>query len=856
MSEIERELKLFISYSHVDEKPHIDNFRKHIQPLKDNGLIKDWYDRKITAGSEFQDDIKNNLNNADIICLFISADFLNSDECKKEIKTALKLKEQKGIVIVPIILSCCGWKENRDISKLLALPIDGRPIENFSNKNVAWQEVCNKLKLCIEKESKIKKSSIKGDFQKFLDDSEIFTNAHSNKTSISITDIYVEPDLIKYNDLGDFNKTINSSVLYKDFLRDNKILISGENQAGKTTLCKILFQKLKELNFFPVYLKGKSSAFRWKISNKIENAFKEQYTTEYNEIFIDKIIPIIDDFHLTKNKEDLINKLKTFDMQILIVDDIFSLNIKDENLTKDFQKYKIKELSPTLRDRLIKKWLQLKDTKTQASCNDNNFYQNLDEKTELVDTTLGKVLSSGIMPSYPFFILSILITYETQKPLDKDITSQGYCYQALIYVSLRKQGVENDQVDTYINFLSEIAFYFLQEKIEEITPNNLELFLNNYEATYNLHITIEVILQKLNEANIFSKNTCGNSYFFYPYFYYFFVAKYLAENLDKNKKNIDKIINNLHNNQNAYITIFISHHSKNDYVLDEIVLNAMVSFDKYEPATLSKQDISFFDKKINQTIELALPDKNSTPENTRLQELQNKDLLEENQNLSAHSKDSNLENENHSEDLATNLRKSIKTVEVMGRIIKNRSGSLEKKRLEEIFENAVSVHFRILAYFFDLIKSDKSQQEIIDFIITRLSRISERKQIVATEKLKELGEKIFWNLNFGIVYSFIDKIISSIGSNNLLKITKETCDKINSPASFLVKHGIIMRYGKNLQTNDIYKKVLEKEFSRTAIQIIKYLIVDHCSTHNIRFSEQQKIAKKLTIPIRNLKGTI
>ena len=31
MSEIERELKLFISYSHVDEKPHIDNFRKHIQ---------------------------------------------------------------------------------------------------------------------------------------------------------------------------------------------------------------------------------------------------------------------------------------------------------------------------------------------------------------------------------------------------------------------------------------------------------------------------------------------------------------------------------------------------------------------------------------------------------------------------------------------------------------------------------------------------------------------------------------------------------------------------------------------------------------------------------------------------------
>jgi len=51
---------------------------------------------------------------------------------------------------------------------------------------------------------------------------------------------------------------------------------------------------------------------------------------------------------------------------------------------------------------------------------------------------------------------------------------------------------------------------------------------------------------------------------------------------------------NLHKDENAYIAIFISHHSKNAYILDEIILNAQCLFDKYKSATLSKEELSFF----------------------------------------------------------------------------------------------------------------------------------------------------------------------------------------------------------------------------------------------------------------------
>jgi len=92
-------LKLFVSYSHEDNRDdsfYVNEFIKHITMLKDNGLISDiWYDRKILPGEDFQDKINNNLENADIICLFISANFFYSNNCKDEKKRAFELWRKK-----------------------------------------------------------------------------------------------------------------------------------------------------------------------------------------------------------------------------------------------------------------------------------------------------------------------------------------------------------------------------------------------------------------------------------------------------------------------------------------------------------------------------------------------------------------------------------------------------------------------------------------------------------------------------------------------------------------------------------------------------------------------------------------
>lgn len=212
--------------------------------------------------------------------------------------------------------------------------------------------------------------------------------------------------------------------------------------------------------------------------------------------------------------------------------------------------------------------------------------------------------------------------------------------------------------------------------------------------------------------------------------YYFFVAKYLSEHIENNKKTIDSIIENLHKDENAYIAIFISHHSKNAYVLDEITINASSLFENYKPAILSKDEISFFDKQLDIIVQEVLPSTDSTPEKERVKRLESQDAIEQTNSTEG-------ENDIQEDDgLAIELRRSIKTVEVMGRIIKNRAGSLGRARLESIFEEAMNVHLRILASSFEAIEND--EEEFIYFISNRLNKLIEDK---ADQRAKE-GKKV------------------------------------------------------------------------------------------------------------------
>ena len=142
-------MKLFISYSHEDES-YIKEFRHHTALLRNNGLISDWYDDKTKSGDTLPDEIENNMQNSDIICLFISARYLDSIECNKEKVKALELRQKNNIRVIPIILFPCAWKDDPSISELKASPKDGKPVVEFPVRDKAWLNVYEDLKKVIK----------------------------------------------------------------------------------------------------------------------------------------------------------------------------------------------------------------------------------------------------------------------------------------------------------------------------------------------------------------------------------------------------------------------------------------------------------------------------------------------------------------------------------------------------------------------------------------------------------------------------------------------------------------------------------------------------------------------------------
>jgi hypothetical protein len=97
-------LEIFYSYSHRDEG-FKNQLETHLALLRRKGFVNTWHDRQINPGQEWATAIDNHLNDADIILLLISADFMASGYCYgKELARAMERHERSEATVVPVIL--------------------------------------------------------------------------------------------------------------------------------------------------------------------------------------------------------------------------------------------------------------------------------------------------------------------------------------------------------------------------------------------------------------------------------------------------------------------------------------------------------------------------------------------------------------------------------------------------------------------------------------------------------------------------------------------------------------------------------------------------------------------------------
>ncbi len=143
-------VEIFCSYSHRDE-PLRQEFESSVVLLRRRKLVQIWHDRRIDPGDDFARDIDEHLNSADIITLFVSADFLASDYCyEKEMPRALERESRKEALIVPIIVRPCDWSD-APFAHLQVIPTNAVAVTSWPNRDEAWTNVAKGLKIAVQK---------------------------------------------------------------------------------------------------------------------------------------------------------------------------------------------------------------------------------------------------------------------------------------------------------------------------------------------------------------------------------------------------------------------------------------------------------------------------------------------------------------------------------------------------------------------------------------------------------------------------------------------------------------------------------------------------------------------------------
>ncbi len=143
-------LKLFYCYARADARL-LKRLDDHLTILKREGIISEWHDGDISVGQEWEEEIHQHLQSAQIILLLISSSFLASDYCYDiEMQKALEKQEKGNARVIPIILRECDW-QIASFRKLQALPSNGKPATMWGNKDAAFADIARGIREVAEK---------------------------------------------------------------------------------------------------------------------------------------------------------------------------------------------------------------------------------------------------------------------------------------------------------------------------------------------------------------------------------------------------------------------------------------------------------------------------------------------------------------------------------------------------------------------------------------------------------------------------------------------------------------------------------------------------------------------------------
>ena len=300
----------------------------------------------------------------------------------------------------------------------------------------------------------------------------------------------------------------------------------------------------------------------------------------------------------------------------------------------------------------------------------------------------------------------------------------------------------------------------------------------------------------------------------------------------------------VHRDEFSSIVMFLTHLSKDQFIIDQLLENSKNLFHDYTPVKL-EDDVLFINEMVQK-----LPQQIYEPLNidqvredglkeTEALELQEKEF-DSFKDVYTYDLDENID----ALDALSKITKAMKTIEIVGQVTKKYWGSLKAPQKLELAEETYMLGLRTLSFYYSLLEKD------VHLLVEYLNSIFKKKNLNKTYSREQI-DKASRNFLFGLCVSasvgVIKGITNAIGYEKLAGTFDELIRLHDYNSVHLIDASIKLDHNKSFpweEVENINKNTKSHFLSKTVLQtlVINYLYVFHTS-----IAEKQKICAKLGI---------
>ena len=703
---------------------------------------------------------------ADIFVFLISPDFIASPACKKEWEYAKHLcADGKPRFRIPIIVRACTWRDMLRGDDVKALPTDGEPVASYEKQDVAWLEVYQGVKEVLKKIRNC--FTPREDFIKELERTEFISQQH-----IKLQDLFIFPKLTDDTDWYIDQAPFQTATVKEEGIFDTSYtLIHGEDKSGKTTLARHLYLSLVEKRKAEllVDLKERRDGLNEHFVRQAQ--FHGDFSLWNQQT--DKTL-VLENMTESPRMMRFIEQAKENFTRIITTttSDTFYSYFKDENRLEDFRVLKIETLTREQQEQLIRKRLEMLED--QKPLTDGR----VDQEEKVVNSV---IISNKLVPRYPFFVLSILQTCEAFMPNNLTVTSYGHCYHALIVARLIRAGIsqKDAEVGACFNLAEQLSYEtYIHKSRRNKEQFDFPKFIERYKEQFLINAST---VNRLKNSDYGIIDEEGN--FRTEYMYYYFLGKFLAAHNEKGKPIIEKMCENSHIEVNYLTLLFAIHHARDNEIIDGIMLQTMCALDIIAPATLDREETKQFGNVLEELPKSILSKRSVIEERKKV-----RDSLPEEELPIAEEPDPELQ-EDEETSIVNDVYRILKNNKIMGQILKNHYGTIEKTKVEEIISIIASSGLRLVKMTIQEEEEDRGQLILY---------IRDKHPTWPVNRIQRTVER----LSFIWTVGNIEMIVKEINLPEIRKAVKTVVNQESTPAYDLVGYFSQLDSGEQLREQD------------------------------------------------------